>query len=117
MSTLSDNIKYMRMMRGLSQKQFAEKVNKSPNAVSNWEKGATNPDVDMLEEICKILDVTPNQIFGWDTCKELDDYVASQKEILNHVDDLVRQREEIDAQIREYAYQLRTRKFRNSKDL
>lgn len=117
MSTLSDNIRYMRMMRGLSQKQFAEQLNKSPNAVSNWEKGATNPDVDMLEEICKTLKVTPNQIYGWDDCKELDDYLIEQKKLLNQYDDLIRQRDEIDVQIREYAYQLRATKFRNSNDL
>lgn len=117
MSTLSNNIRYMRMMRGLSQKQFAALLNKSPNAVSNWEKGATNPDVELLEEICKILKVTPNQIYGWDECQELKNYLATQETLLNHYDDLVRQREALDSKIREYAYQLRVNKFRNSNDL
>lgn len=117
MSKLSDNIRYMRMMRGLSQKQFAEQLNKSPNAVSNWEKGTTNPDVELLEQICHLLHVTPNQIYGWDECKELDDYLATQQKLLHQYDDLMRQREELDVQIREYAYQLRAKKFRNSKDL
>lgn len=117
MSTLSDNIRNMRMMRGFSQKQFAAQLNKSPNAVSNWEKGATNPDVELLEEICKILNVTPNQIYGWDECKELTDFLATQKKLLNHFDDLIRQRDELDSRIREYAHQLRASKFRNSNDL
>ncbi len=117
MSTLSENIRNMRMMRGYSQKKFAEKLNKSPNAVSNWEKGSTNPDVEILEEICKILDVTPNQIYGWDECPELTVFLEEQKKKLNQFDDLLRQRAEIDAKIREYAYQLRATKFRNSNDL
>ena len=117
MSVLSENIKNMRMMRGFSQKKFAEELNKSPNAVSNWEKGATCPDVELLETICEILDVTPNQIYGWDKCPELDEFLASKRDMLDHVDDLMKQREELDAQIRFYAQQIRTHKFKNSNDL
>lgn len=117
MSVISENIRNMRMMRGLSQKKFGELLNKSANAVSNWEKGTTSPDVDLLETICEVLKVTPNQIYGWDSCEELDAFMISQKEIIDEMDDLMRQREELDIKIRTYAQQLRAKRFRNSNDL
>lgn len=114
---LCENIRHMRMMRGFSQKQLAERIGRSANAVSNWEKGATLPDVELLENICVVLNVTPNQIYGWDPCPELDEFLKQQETLLKTVDDLMKQREQINSQIREYAYQLRASKFRNSNDL
>lgn len=116
MSNLSQNIKNLRMMRGLSQKQLGALLNKSPNAVSNWEKGTTSPDVDLLENICKILEVTPNQIYGWDKCPDLEVFLSSQQELLIEMDDLMKKRSELDAQIREYAQRLRSR-YKTSNDL
>ena len=117
MGTLAENIRNMRIMRGLSQKQLGDLLNKSANAISNYEKGTTCPDVELLEAMCKVLKVTPNQIYGWDRCKDLDDFLNSQKEIINEMDDLMRQRQELDEKIRIYAHQLRHQKFRNSNDL
>jgi len=106
MSKLPENLKSLRLMRGLSQKQLGEKLNKSANAISNWEKGTTSPDVDLLETICKVLDITPNQLYGWDPCKELDDFLAQEAEILNEIDKLTKKRTEIDKQLQEYSLRL-----------
>ena len=106
MSKLPENLKSLRLMRGLSQKQLGEKLNKSANAISNWEKGTSSPDVDLLETICKVLDITPNQLYGWDPCKELDDFLAKEAEILNEIDKLTKKRSEIDKQLQEYSLRL-----------
>ncbi|MDT3388205.1 MAG: helix-turn-helix domain-containing protein [Bacteroidota bacterium] len=106
MSKLPENLKNLRLMRGLSQKQLGEKLNKSPNAISNWEKGMTSPDVDLLETICKVLKVTPNQLYGWDRCKELDDFLAQEAEILSEIDKLTKKRLEIDKKLQEYSVKL-----------
>lgn len=71
MSKLPENLRNLRLMRGLSQKQLGEMLNKSSNAISNWENGNTSPDVDILETICKVLKVTPNQLYGWDNVRSL----------------------------------------------
>ena len=47
MSKLSENIKNLRVLRGLSQKQLADMLERSPNTISNWEKGSVSPDVDI----------------------------------------------------------------------
>ena len=112
MSDLHENIKNMRMMRGFSQKELGERIHKSANAISNWEKGSTSPDVDMLEGLCRILEVTPNQIYGWDPCPDLDNYLQEKAQMLYDMDDLIRQRAEIDAKIREYSLSLRRKSER-----
>lgn len=35
--------------------------------ISNWEKGINKPDADTIGTICKILSITPNELFGWQT--------------------------------------------------
>ncbi len=106
MSKLPENLKNIRLMRGLSQKQLGEKLNKSPNAISNWEKGTSSPDVDLLETICKVLNVSPNQLYGWEPCKELEDFLAHEAEILLEIDKLTKKRSEIDRKLQEYSLKL-----------
>lgn len=110
MSKLPENLKNLRLMRGLSQKELGAQLNKSPNAISNWEKGMTSPDVDLLETICRVLKVTPNQLYGWDKCQELDDFLAQKAEILSEIDTLTRKREEIDKLLQEYSIKLSRKK-------
>lgn len=106
MSKLPENLKNLRLMRGFSQKQLGELLNKSPNAISNWEKGMTSPDVDLLETICKVLKVTPNQLYGWDKCQELEDFLTHQSELLDQINVLTKKRDEIDKLLQEYAVKL-----------
>lgn len=110
MSKLPENIKNLRLMRGLSQKQLGEKLNKSANAISNWEKGLTSPDVDLLETMCEVFQVTPNQIYGWDKCKELDDFLSQEAEILVEIDKLTEMRAEIDKRLKAYSDKLSRRR-------
>lgn len=47
----------------LTQEQLAEKLNISKNAVSKWERGLNLPDVSIMQELCKILKITLNELF------------------------------------------------------
>ena len=47
----------------LTQEQLAEKLNISKNAVSKWERGLNLPDVSIMQELCKILGITLNELF------------------------------------------------------
>lgn len=103
MSKLSENIKNLRVLRGLSQKQLADMLERSPNTISNWEKGSVSPDVDILENMCGIFKVSPNQLFGWEPCQELDDFLNQKKEILEKMEDLQKQKSDIEKRLRKYA--------------
>lgn len=51
-------IKRLREEKGLTQAQFAEKINVSDKAVSKWETGKGYPDITLLEPIADILGVS-----------------------------------------------------------
>lgn len=63
---MTTNIKHFRKKCGLTQKELANKIGVSQNAVYNWETGKRDLSIDMIEKIANILDVTPNQLIGWE---------------------------------------------------
>lgn len=54
--SLGTNISALRAMRGLTQKELAEKIGVSPNFISHLETGAKRPSVIRLIEIADVLD-------------------------------------------------------------
>ena len=99
MSALNENIRKFRELRKLTQKQFAERLNKSRNVISNWERGENSPDPDTVEQICKILEVTPNQIFGWEPCQDYERYLEKMNAIKSKIDALSRKKSEIESEL------------------
>lgn len=59
-----DVILALRMKRGLSQDELAEKVYVSRQAVSRWETGETIPNTETLKILSKIFDVSINTLLG-----------------------------------------------------
>lgn len=47
----------------LTQEQLAEKLSVSKNAVSKWERGLNLPDVSIMQDLCRILCITLNELF------------------------------------------------------
>lgn len=103
-------IHMLRLMRGLTQQEIAEKLDKSVNAVSSWELGNTSPPISVVIELCKVFDVTPNQIFGWDECPELNEYIRKTEDAAQKIEELKKQKEELDAQIKAYSELLNHKK-------
>ena len=75
MSELSENLRNMRIMRGYSIKEVAANVGCAPNTIANYEKGTISPNVDMLQDLCNFYHISPNQVFGWEHCPELEDFI------------------------------------------
>ena len=61
---IGERIKRYRIIKGMSQKELAQRLGVSVSRVSNWESGLNRPDVDIFAEICNVLDVKPNLILG-----------------------------------------------------
>ena len=57
-----ENLKEARKSSGLTQKQIAEKLNVVESCYANWEQGRTEPNICMLRSLCKILNVSPNEL-------------------------------------------------------
>lgn len=61
---ISKNIAKYRESAGLSQKELANKLGVVPSRISNWETGANCPTIDILFEVCEVLGVSINDIYG-----------------------------------------------------
>lgn len=107
MSTIGDNIRSFRTFRGLSQKALGDKLGKSANVVSNWETGTHSPDLDTTEKLCQVLDVTPNELFGWETNLEYDRWLEDQTEILEELNKMSEEKNALEARMAEYTERLR----------
>lgn len=68
MGEIRDNVKknlgYYLTLKGISQKELADKLNVSQSAVTNWIKGKNSPDIEIVAQICNILDISVNELFG-----------------------------------------------------
>ena len=59
-----DVILELRMKKGLSQEELAEKVYVTRQAVSRWETGETVPNTETLKLLSKLFDVSINTLLG-----------------------------------------------------
>ena len=60
------NLKSARVDKGLTQKQIAAELNKYQSDYSEYETGKIQLDYDKIVYLCKRLDITPNDLFGFD---------------------------------------------------
>jgi len=62
MNVVSDSIKKLRKEKNMTQDELAEKLCVTRQAVSNWETGKTEPDVETLTRLAEIFDVSVEYI-------------------------------------------------------
>lgn len=64
MRELGKNIRTLREGRGMTQDSFAELLHVTRQTVSNYENGRSQPDLDMLAAIARVLDTDVNALLG-----------------------------------------------------
>ena len=60
--TFGSYIKAKRTEAELTQKEFADKLYVTESAVSKWERGLSYPDITLIMEICRILNVSEREL-------------------------------------------------------
>lgn len=60
---LGERIKMLRKARNISQYEIAAKLGVSPQAVSRWELGLSQPESVKLPKLAKLLGTTIDEIF------------------------------------------------------
>lgn len=110
MSNLSENIKNFRLLRRMSQADLAKIVHRSPNVVSNWERGINSPDVEIVEQMCRLFKVTPNMMYGWDESEELKEFLDEKAQMIREMDDMIKQKEELESRIKDFSEKISRRK-------
>ena len=71
MSDLAHKLRQLRIDHNLKQRQLAEKLNVSQNAVFNWENGKRTPTPDMIKQIANHFQVSPSYLMGWEARKKM----------------------------------------------
>jgi len=72
MNFLSKNIKHLRTLKGLTQEQFAEKLNVSRSRISSYEENRAMPSIDFLMEISDFFDLPIDLLAKNDLTKATD---------------------------------------------
>lgn len=70
-------ISLKRKEKNLTQQELADKLYITDRAISKWENGLCLPNVGTMPELCKILDITINDLFSG----EVVDMKESKKKI------------------------------------
>lgn len=62
--SIAKRIKQARIDKNMTQLQLADAMGVSYQAVSNWERGNSMPDISKLADLCNALDLTVNELLG-----------------------------------------------------
>ena len=62
MNAIAANLKALRREKGLSQEQFAQMLHVTRQTVSAWERGVSQPGLDTLGEMARVLEVEPERL-------------------------------------------------------
>lgn len=78
-NNIGEFIQQLRKEKGLTQKELAEQIGMSDKTISKWENGNSVPDTSMLVPLCKVLDISVNELLS---CEKLppEDYSKKAEE-------------------------------------
>lgn len=98
---VGENIKNFRSWRGVTQQALADYLDRSKSVISNWEHGTNSPDVESCKGICKLLNITPNELLGWEKNKEYEKFINDQKRYQEEIESLRNEAAKLQEQIKE----------------
>ena len=64
MNKVNTMIKLLRTEKGMNQEQLAEQLHVTRQAVSNWERGLSMPDISKLPELAELFGSTIDELLG-----------------------------------------------------
>lgn len=70
MSNIGKTIRTMRMSRGMSQADLANRIGKKRSAVGNYENGTREPDLDTIEALADAFNVSMADLLSHETDEE-----------------------------------------------
>ena len=62
---VGENLKLARLAKDMTQREIATELNKYQSDYSNYETGTIQLDYEKIVYLCKRLDITPNDLFGF----------------------------------------------------
>ena len=96
--SLNENIKRMRIARGMNQIEFAKIIGVTKQCVSNWENDNVLPSIEMLVKIADVFNVKTDLLLGRESEELLD--VSKLTDVQRgHVAMIVRDFEELNLKL------------------
>lgn len=80
---IGENIKRLRLEKGITQEQLSEILGVSSVAVSKWERGETMPDISLLPKIAFYFQTTIDELLNYDACSvelEITEFIRKHTE-------------------------------------
>ena len=62
---IGKNILESMKVKGITQTELAKLLGGKQNTVSQWINGVNEPNCQTIVKLCYVLEITPNEIFGW----------------------------------------------------
>lgn len=90
-------ISLKRKEKNMTQSELAEKLNISDRAISKWENGNCLPDIENMLDLCKILDITINDLFSGEVIEMKD----NEKKLEENLLEMLRVKEKRDKELLE----------------
>ena len=73
---IGKRVAQLRKEKNMTQMELADRMGVSYQAVSNWERGNSMPDISRLSEICGILELSMDELLGDERTGELASQIA-----------------------------------------
>lgn len=73
-------IRNRRRAKDMTQEELAEVLNLSVSAVSQWECGKNLPDITVIPALCRVLEITSDELLGMDSAKQQEEIDAIVEE-------------------------------------
>ena len=74
MSIVSDNMKYLRKLHGMTQDQFARRMGIKRASVGAYEEQRANPNIDVLKTMSKLFNVSVDDLLKKDLRKMIETF-------------------------------------------
>lgn len=88
-------IKDKRLELKMTQKDLADKLGISDRAISKWENGRGVPDVSLLSDLSKVLDVTINDLLSGEVVKKEEYQQKFEENIMNTIETKIKKENKI----------------------
>lgn len=90
MSSLGENIKNLRKVWGLTQKELAEKIYVAENTVTSYERGSRIPDMEKIQQIASLFKMTEDDLVNGDF-SDLDYHLSpiTHDSVISHLEKIL----------------------------
>lgn len=75
----AQNLKFLRVQKGLTQIQLEKELDIKRATLSNYEVGTREPDINTLCQIAKYFEISLDELITMQLCKDLPQYVRNIK--------------------------------------